>query len=280
MLQPRKYAKKATRSASSAREQQYSQSLERGLHMLRCFTVEQPVLGIAELAAQLHGARSTTHRYASTLVELGYLEQDASRRYQLAPRAADVGIAVVGAMPLHRHAQPLLQELRIATNYTVTLGMLDGHGVLHLDVLHGSRIGQYAVDLRLGVGTSAPLHCTAAGKALLAAFPEPQRKALIGELKLSKHGPNAIISNKSLREDLTYIRGEGLAVDNEESAPDVQAIATAVSGEDGEILGAIGLTAPRSICTVEELRSCYGASLLSAARSLTALLEFVDAATS
>ena len=45
------------------REPRYSQSLERGLAILGCFTPQHPVLGIAEIADDLGMSRSTTHRY-------------------------------------------------------------------------------------------------------------------------------------------------------------------------------------------------------------------------
>jgi AraC-like DNA-binding protein len=64
-------------------EARYSQSLERGLAILACFTPERPVWGIAELADELGMSRSTTHRYALTMVELGYLKRAPRRRYQL-----------------------------------------------------------------------------------------------------------------------------------------------------------------------------------------------------
>ena len=61
----------------SLREPRYSQSLERGLAILGCFTPKRPVLGIADIADELGMSRSTTHRYVITLVALGYLEQGA-----------------------------------------------------------------------------------------------------------------------------------------------------------------------------------------------------------
>jgi DNA-binding MarR family transcriptional regulator len=71
-------------SNPSLREQRYSQSLERGLAILDCFTPERPVLGIADIADELGMTRSTTHRYVSTLTALGYLEQGASHKYRRA----------------------------------------------------------------------------------------------------------------------------------------------------------------------------------------------------
>jgi IclR family pca regulon transcriptional regulator len=71
----------------------YSQSLERGLAILAFFTPEQPSLRLAEIADGLGLSRSTTHRYAATLVALGYLEQGAGRRYRLGLRVFDLGMA-------------------------------------------------------------------------------------------------------------------------------------------------------------------------------------------
>lgn len=60
----------------------HSQSLERGLAILALFTAKRPIWGIAEMADATKSSRSTTHRYASTLVTLSQLEQVAGRRYK------------------------------------------------------------------------------------------------------------------------------------------------------------------------------------------------------
>jgi IclR family pca regulon transcriptional regulator len=258
---------------AEASPRQYSMSLERGLALLTCFTPQELVLGIAELSDRVHYARSTTHRYATTLVELGYLEQDGSRRYRLGARAADVGLAVIGAMPIHQHARRLLEDLRRQTNYTVSLVILDENRMLYIDVLRGSRRGQYAVDLHRGVGCRECLHCSAGGKALLASLPDAEQSALISGLTLSKRGPKTITSKKALRAELGEIRARHVAHDDEESAPDVQAIATAVVAGEGEVHGAIGLLAPRSASTVGRLRSAHAGALLDAAGELAVLVN-------
>jgi DNA-binding IclR family transcriptional regulator len=75
------------------------------------------------------------------------------------------------------------------------------------------------VDLNLSLGSRAPIHCTAVGKALLAHLPEPEQNTLIAQMKLSKHAPSTITSKKALRDTLAAIRDQVLAVDDEESAP-------------------------------------------------------------
>ena len=53
--------------------------------ILALFTAARPMWGIAEIADAIHGSRSTTHRYAQTLVALGQLEQTAGRKYKRVP---------------------------------------------------------------------------------------------------------------------------------------------------------------------------------------------------
>jgi hypothetical protein len=74
-------------------EPRYSLWLELGLTILACFTPERPVLGNAEIADTVGMSRSTTHRYARTLLKLGYLEQTRRRKYQLGTRVSDLGMS-------------------------------------------------------------------------------------------------------------------------------------------------------------------------------------------
>src|ERR1700727_39029 len=107
------------------REPRYSQSLERGLAILGCFSSERPVLGIADIADSLGMSRSTTHRYVITLVALGYLEQGASRKYRLGLHVTDLGMSALNSTSLREHAQPYLDELRRRTGYTINVAVLD-----------------------------------------------------------------------------------------------------------------------------------------------------------
>lgn len=74
-----------------------SRSLLRGLSVLTCFGPENEERGIIELADLLGMSPSTTHRYVTTLVELGLLERSTrSRKYRLphVPKAEGNGARV------------------------------------------------------------------------------------------------------------------------------------------------------------------------------------------
>lgn len=234
------------------RRGRFSSSLQAGLTILACFTPQEPVLGIARLAERLGMSRSTTHRYASTLLALGYLEQDASRRYFLAPRAADAGMAVLDTTALRRQSGGVLAELRNRTGRTASVAILEGIQIRYLDRRHGHRKGQHDADGDRRTGSAAPAHCTASGKLLLALLEDEARNRTIAELTLERHGPKTLRSKQALRDELDSIRRAGFAVDDEESAEGVRVLAAPVTIGDHAI-GAIDVTVPADAYSPAEL---------------------------
>lgn len=207
----------------------YSSSLNDGLAMLRCFSPEHLIRGIADMADDLGLGRSTTHRYATTLVALGYLEQSRSRKYQLSPRALDVSLSLLESMPIRLIAHEQLQHLRNQTRHSTTLWVLAETEIVCIDRWHGSGQGQYAIDVGIGPGTRLPAHCTAAGKAILARLPAAEQNALIAKLKLRRHGPRTITTKTGLRAELEHIaHDDGLAVEDEELRAGRRALGAAV----------------------------------------------------
>jgi IclR family transcriptional regulator, pca regulon regulatory protein len=261
-------------SIPSLREPRYSQSLERGLAILGCFTPKRPVLGIADIADDLGMSRSTTHRYVITLVALGYLEQGASRKYRLGLRVTDLGMAALNSTGLREHAHPYLEELRQRTSYTTNLGVLDGLEVLYVDRVRSFRRAQGQIDLNLHTGSRVPAYCTSMGKLLLATLPEDQQRELLSSMRLSKQGPNTITSKKALREELEEVRAAGFAVDDEELAAGLFAVAAPVRNEARDVVAAVNLAAHSSMISLEELVDALGPHLVSTADRISARLGY------
>jgi IclR family pca regulon transcriptional regulator len=261
-------------SIPSLREPRYSQSLERGLAILSCFTPKRPVLGIADIADELGMSRSTTHRYVITLVALGYLEQGASRKYRLGLRVTNLGMSALNSTGLREHAHPYLEELRQRTSYSTSLSVLDGAEIVYVDRARSFRRGQGNIDLDLHPGSRLPAYCTAMGKMLLANLPEPQQRELLGSIKLSKRGPNTITSKKALREELDEVHEEGFAVNDEELAADLYSIAAPVRNEAREVVAAINVAASSSMISLEEMVDALIPHLLSTADRISARLGY------
>jgi IclR family pca regulon transcriptional regulator len=244
------------------REARYSRSLERGLAILGCFTPEQPLLGIAELAGRLSISRPTMHRYVTTLVSLGYLEQDASRKYRLGLGTIDLGAALY-ATGLCKHARPELETLARRTCYSAEIAVLDGLEILLVGrVLAGTRAAVEAT-LRL------PAHCTSVGKVLLAYLPSEQRAKLISEIDLVERGPRTITSKAALHAQLRDVRSEGLAIDDEELMEGSRAIAAPVREESGDVIAAVGLVTYGRVIEADELVSRFEGKLVATAERIS-----------
>ncbi len=261
-------------SLPSLREPRYSQSLERGLAILRCFTAQRPVLGIADIADELGMSRSTTHRYVITLVALGYLEQGASRKYRLGLRVTDLGMSALNSTGLREHSHPYLEELRQRTSYTTSLSVLDGADVLYIDRARSFRRGQNKIDLGLHPGSRLPAYCSSMGKILLAYLPEREQQDLLAELKLTKRGPNTITNKKALRDELDEVAEAGFAVNDEELAPELHAISAPVRNESREVVAAVNMAAHSSMISLEELVDGLGPHLVATADRISASLGY------
>jgi IclR family pca regulon transcriptional regulator len=248
----------------------FSSSLAAGLSMLTCFTPEHPIRGIADMADELDMGRSTTHRYATTLVTLGYLEQNPSRKYRLSSRVSDFGLSLLDSMVVRRVAREHMQELRAQTGRTASLGILGGTEVAYIDRWRGSRQGQYAVDAGIGLGTHLPAHCSAAGKALLARLPEAEQRELIAELRLTKRGPKTISTKTALRADLERIVAGGVAVEDEELLAGRRALAVVIVDAEDAAIAAVELTVPANAYARERLVSELGPKVAATAQHITA----------
>ncbi|WP_157067016.1 helix-turn-helix domain-containing protein, partial [Alicyclobacillus shizuokensis] len=59
-------------------------SLTTALRVLQCFSMEEPELGVTEIALRLGVGKSTVHRILTTLERNGFVRKDeATRRYRL-----------------------------------------------------------------------------------------------------------------------------------------------------------------------------------------------------
>jgi IclR family transcriptional regulator, pca regulon regulatory protein len=258
----------------SLREPRYSQSLERGLAILHCFTPEKPVRGIADIADELGMSRSTTHRYVITLVALGYLEQGASRKYRLGLRVTDLGMAALNSTGLREHSHPYLEELRQRTSFTVNLSVLDGEDILYVDRARSFRRGQNKIDLDLHPGSRLPAYCTSMGKLLMAHLPEPQRRELLAEVKLARRGPKTITSKKALRAELDEVLSAGFATNDEELFPELHSIAVPVRNETREVVAAVNMAAHSSMISLDELVDALCPHLISTTDRISARLGY------
>ena|ERR1022692_1066966 len=229
----------------TSHEGRYSQSLERGLAILRTFSPDRPWLGIAELADELEMSRPTTHRYASTLVALGYLEQGPRRKYRLGMRAGNPGRSAVNSTALGMLPGDYLAELRDRSMCTASLAVMHGGDILYVDRARSSWQGHTEVTARLGRGSRLRAASTALGRVLLAhRSPEQQYEALSAEPSRQSSDGVEMDAEKLVRE-LDGIREKGFAITDQVHVEGQVCVAAPVHSRSADVIGAVDVAAPK-----------------------------------
>jgi DNA-binding IclR family transcriptional regulator len=194
-------------------------------------------LTLAEIAARTGLPTSTVHRIVQTLREAQFVSSvGGGGGLRLGPALAR--LAAVSRSRLVPMVRPFLEQLSRQLDEGASLAVLDGQQVRFLDqaiTSHGLR----AVSL---VGSLFPAHCTANGKALLAAIPEPVLEATLPR-RLQRLTPHTITSRAALIEELARVRDEGIAFDREENELGISAVGRTVHDAVGN-LAAITVAMP------------------------------------
>lgn len=194
------------------------QAVERAVTLLRHISGAGAPVGIRECARALGLPRSAIHRIAYTLAATGMLETDAEGRYRLGPLAS--GIAG-GFAEEHQLLRTALRELETSLkDVTSHVGRLDGSRVLVL----AAREGQGPVKVSVHAGDRYYVHCTAIGKALLAALTDTEIAEIIRVQGLPARTPHTITTLPALRRELAAAQKRGFAISMEESTLGVASI--------------------------------------------------------
>lgn len=212
------------------------QSIARAAAVLRALERSPEGLGITELAATTELPKSTVHRIVTALVEEELLARGTGSRVRLGPAISRLGSAAHEG--LAERMRPVLLGLRRELDETVDLSVLDGAAARFVDQVPAPR----RLRATSSVGELFPLHCTANGKALLAALPVETAETLLPP-RLARLTPQTITSRTALLEELVQVRETGLAFDREEHTLGICAVGVAIPAEE-EPVAAISVPVP------------------------------------
>ena len=223
-------------------------ALRRGLAVLKSLASRPGPVSAAALARELKLPRSTTYHLLAELHEAGFVTHlPEERRYGLGVAAFELGSAYLRHDPLERLARPLLRRLVDETGYTAQLGVLHGGEALYLLKEQPRRPQTLVTD----VGVRLPAHLPASGRAMLAALPAAQVRALFPSpgsfLDRTGRGPKDL---PGLRRLLGAERRRGWAVEDGHVTAGFASVAAAVFDHGQRPVAAIGLTL-RHVCEDE-----------------------------
>src|SRR5438876_3152206 len=127
---------------------------------------------ISEVARLCSLPVSTANVLLYTLQKCGYLQRFDDRTYSLTWKLFTEGNKLLNQVQLHELALPELERLAEITDLTIDLAIPDKHELIYVHVIQGR--GDIQIQAR--VGQRRYFHQSAAGKAMLAFFPEERTK--------------------------------------------------------------------------------------------------------
>lgn len=223
---------------------------------------------IHELEAQLDMSKSAIHNHLSTLREHGFVRKDGDE-YRLSLQFLALGGRLRSRLPLYQFGRSKVNQLADDTGMLANLMTEESGRGVYLYQSHGD----YAVNLDTHVGYRTRLHYIGIGKAILAHVPEERVDEIVDRWGLPEATENTITDPEELDEELATIRERGYATDHEERTPGLTCIGAPVE-LDGEVLGAISISAPTKRLGSEGFDEEIIAEVQSTAHELTLDIKY------
>lgn len=189
------------------------------------------------VADHLDVSVSTAHDYLQSLAATGYVTNDEGE-YALGYAFLAMGSRLQRRNRLFHVARPELRELADDTGELANVGIAEGDDWV---LLH-NEVGSRGLELGDYPGLRTAFHTHAAGKVVLAHFPEERRDELLaGDLEAVT--AETTTDPDALREELATIREEGVAIDRDGQVVGIGVVAAPLLADE-EILGSLAVVCP------------------------------------
>ena len=214
------------------------QVVHRATAILMALRGERDGLSLSQISERVGLPRSTVYRLVAALEQERFVvSASPSRGFRLGPALASLAVAASRDTAALIH--PFLVDLSAELHETVDLAVLEHDHILFVD-----QVAAATQQLRVvsALGALLPAHCTANGKALLAALPNEEVERLL-PARLKKLTPKTITSRAKLLEELDEVRATGVGYSREEHTTGICAVSMTVDSVEGPV-GAVSVPLP------------------------------------
>ena len=238
-------------------------SLARGLRVIEAFDGRPQGLSIADIARATELSRAAVRRLLITLELLGYIEAN-GRKYSLRHRVLHLGMSYLSSSSLATVSQPAVQKITDELGESSSVCVLDGDEVLCI----AGAVRRGLMSLDVSTGRRLPVHCTAAGRVLLAALPEEQLASQLEGIDLKALTAKTVVSREALARDIQRVREQGFSVIDEELEAGIHALAVPIVSKEGRVVGSLGVGALAARVSLEDLQTQFLPALRDQARAI------------
>jgi len=245
------YKKPDKAPKSGAERSPQVQSLTRALIILEILSEYDGGLTLTELARLCELPTSTTHRLLTTLENRRFVRFNrASNLWSIGVQSFVVGNTFARSRNFVPLAKIFMRHLMDQAGETVNLATHDQEEIVYLAQVECREI----VRAFVRPGSRAPLHCSAVGKAILAAMPDVDRNR-ITQHQMTGSSDTSNLYTPSLMNELEDVKRRGYAIDDEEQSVGMRCVASVIYDENGGPLAAVSVSGPTTRISYERIPS-------------------------
>ena len=215
---------------------------ENTLRILKLLSSKRGPLAASTIATTLELPRSSVYHLLGVMEQSGFvMHLHEEQRYGLGVAAFELSSAYSRQEPLSRLGRPLLAALVDKLGESAHLAVLHGRDVLYIV----EERAKHRPSLVTDVGVRLPSHLTATGRAILAALPKSQVRALYpnaAAFSSLTEVPAPIAKYSTLSAHLDQVRLRGYSTENGEISDGFGSVAAAVTDHLGWPVAAVAAT--------------------------------------
>ncbi len=231
---------------------------------------EQKETGITELSQKLMMSKSTTYRFLQTMKMLGYVAQEGEAdKYSLTLKMFELGAKSLEFVDLISLADKEMQLISEQTNEALHLGALDEQAIIYIHKIDSG----YNLRMQSRIGRRNPLYSTAIGKVLLAERDTDFVKQQLDGVEFIKHTGNTLENVEQFVNELTQVKQQHFAEDNEEQEVGLRCIAAPIYDRLGHVVAGLSISFP-TIRFDEAKKDEYVAMLQQAGKRISEQLGY------
>ena len=236
-------------------EQENMKSLMKTFDILDYFLRGPEEISVTEISLALGLNKTTVNRIMLKLVDRGYLKQIAKRgKYSLGTIFLEFSGIIKSRLRIRDIALPHLFELSRRVKESAMLAVWDKRSSVITESFHDAAYLSSPLKIVPDEGVSMPLYCTCLGKIFLANMTEEELQEYFKNTKLVRRTTNTLTDAHKILKQLSQIRTDGVAYDNEEYAVGVRGVGAGILNNEGKVVGSIAVLAPSVRLSPKEMQ--------------------------
>jgi DNA-binding IclR family transcriptional regulator len=219
--------------------QNKNKTIVKSMEVLNLF-LQHAKLSLNDMVELSGMPKTSIHRMAGSLEEMGLLQKNADGSYSLGLTFLQFGQLVAERLDIRQIALPVMKTLRDQVDEAVNLIIRDGDQAMYiekLDTLH-------PVRLYTKIGRRSPLYAGACSRIILAYLDEQEREQYINAITLVPYASGTITDKQRLREVLAEARKNGYTVSYSELEENTASVAAPIFDHHGRICAGLSIAGP------------------------------------